>query len=938
MFIATGARTNPPSAHAAAAPGQGFTLNAGDMRYILKQIKISEAHATTEAGPGQPLVGPGEFQIATPMLPYGLRTVDGSENNLQPGQDTFGAADQKFPRLTNPQFRTAEDSNVPGIGPVGAPGATTYASKNVNVVDSQPRLISNLIVDQTATNPAAVAAAGNPHRTFLGTTTVPCSAPNTPVGCTPPFQTLFIPNVTTDVGLSPPYNLLFTIFGQFFDHGVDSTSKSGGAVFVPLKADDPLIPGRDHILGNADDLPANKRFMVLTRTRNQPGPDGILGNADDEQNGTNTDSPWVDQSQTYTSHPAHQVFLREYVNNAANRPVSDGKMLRGPGGGMATWATTKTQAATLLGLQLVDTDVFNVPLLATDQYGRFLRGPLRGLPQYVTANGLVEGNKAAPVTAPANVKRTNHAFLDDIAHNAVPTAGLTPDAGTAISAATDVQPAGTYDDDLLNTHFIAGDGRVNENIALSAVHQVFHSEHNRLVDYMEGLIVSQNIDVAEWHLTDGSWNGERIFQAARFVTEMEYQHLVFEEFARKVQPLIDPFNAATQSQTDVNPAVKAEFAHAVYRFGHSMLDDTVPRTNADGSDNSKPLLDVFTNPPAFFDGGTAGPLTPEQAVGSLAMGLTDQVGNELDEFVADTLRNNLLGLPLDLPALNMARARDAGIPPLNNVRKQLYATTHDAALKPYTDWVDYGLSLKHPDSIVNFMAAYGAHPTIVAQTTIAGKRTAAQRIYDNNLLDPLTPADSADFINSIGAWTNLPDGTSRTGLDSVDLWVGGLAESQNLFGGLLGSTFNYVFEQQLTNLQNGDRLYYLSRTPGTNLRAQLEGNSFAELIQRNSDAHSLKADVFATADCEFELANLQGAVPGLIADDPTSACDESLKLIRMADGTIRYRQTNSTEPAGLNAQSTYSGTSGNDKVMGGVDNDTFWGNAGNDRIEGNDGA
>ena len=37
----------------------------------------------------------------------------------------------------------------------------------------------------------------------------------------PPNETLFIPNVTTDVGLSPPFNSLFTIFGQFFDHGVD---------------------------------------------------------------------------------------------------------------------------------------------------------------------------------------------------------------------------------------------------------------------------------------------------------------------------------------------------------------------------------------------------------------------------------------------------------------------------------------------------------------------------------------------------------------------------------------------------------------------------------------------------------------------------------------------------------------------------------------------
>ena len=35
---------------------------------------------------------------------------------------------------------------------------------------------------------------------------------------------------------------------------------------------------------------------------------------------------------------------------------------------------------------------------------------------------------------------------------------------------------------MLDAHFIAGDGRVNENIGLTAVHHMFHSEHNRLVE------------------------------------------------------------------------------------------------------------------------------------------------------------------------------------------------------------------------------------------------------------------------------------------------------------------------------------------------------------------------------------------------------------------------------------------------------------------------
>ena len=108
--------------------------------------------------------------------------------------------------------------------------------------------------------------------------------------------------------------------------------------------------------------------------------------------------------------------------------------------------------------------------------------------------------------------------------------------------------------------------------------------------------------------TDDSFGfGERLFQAARYVAEMEYQHLVFEEFARKMQSRrIRPFHAYSP---DINAAINAEFAHAVYRFGHSMLDEDVARTdiNPDGSsrDNSVPLLTAFLNPPEYFDGGDA---------------------------------------------------------------------------------------------------------------------------------------------------------------------------------------------------------------------------------------------------------------------------------------------------------------------------------------------
>src|SRR3954447_15228360 len=430
----------PGRAAAATAPkGQGFTVTAGDLHFIMKQIKIAERHSATltASNPCGTLVGPDANQIPDRLTPYGLRTVDGSCNNLFPGRERFAAADELFPRLGAKSFRDADP--VPSPFP-GAGTPTSYKSKKGDVFDSTPRVISNLIVDQTSTNPAAIAAAGHPVRSQDPTaSSVPCTTDPDPTAvppvaavpadCTPSHKTLFIPNVTTDVGLSPPYNSLFTFFGQFFDHGVDQTFKSGGTVFVPLRADDPLRTlGPDGIPdapagqpGSHDAVPASQAFMVLTRAKNQPGPDGKLGTADDIQEATNTDSPWVDQSQTYTSHPSHQAFLREYVVSPNGRdgvagtaddggPVATGKLLGdpvralGPDGvagtaddladsDMAPWAAVKRQSRTLLGINLTDTDLLDMPMLATDPYGEFLPGP-HGLPQLVT-----KGPDGVPNTA-----------------------------------------------------------------------------------------------------------------------------------------------------------------------------------------------------------------------------------------------------------------------------------------------------------------------------------------------------------------------------------------------------------------------------------------------------------------------------------------------------------------------------------------------------------
>ncbi|HEY0346483.1 MAG TPA: hypothetical protein VGC59_17655, partial [Solirubrobacteraceae bacterium] len=146
VVVGVGARLAPNASAAVAPPGQGFTVTPGDLKFILKQIKIAERHAATltPSNPCGTLVGPGPDQIPDRLTAYGLRTVDGSCNNLFPGRETFAAADQPFPRLTKPTFKDAENT-PPGFGP---PGPSSYKQKKGNVFDSQPRVISNLIVDQ----------------------------------------------------------------------------------------------------------------------------------------------------------------------------------------------------------------------------------------------------------------------------------------------------------------------------------------------------------------------------------------------------------------------------------------------------------------------------------------------------------------------------------------------------------------------------------------------------------------------------------------------------------------------------------------------------------------------------------------------------------------------------------------------------------------------
>ncbi|MET0675635.1 MAG: peroxidase family protein, partial [Bradyrhizobium sp.] len=969
-----------------------------DLEFILAQILYAEQGGQN----GENLLN----VLPNVQVPWGLRTVDGSYNNLVFNENAgidqtqFGAADTEFPRLTTPAFRVAEGLPAGFFGP-GSPAipTTSYAQTGGPVGDSQPRIISNLIVDQTGHNPAATAANG-------GAATVTSPGLDGEFGTADDVEVFYIPNVTPDAGLSAPFNAWFTFFGQFFDHGLDLVTKGGsGTIFIPLQPDDPL-----YVAGSLTN------FMVLTRATNDPGPDGVVGTGDDIHEQENTTTPFVDQNQTYSSHPSHQVFLREYHlvsvdpdgiagnGNEVIRPFTTGGLLtnRGLGadghfgtaddvpiGGMSTWGVLKAQARDVLGINLTDKDFDDVPLIATDAYGNFIPGA-HGYPQVVMkgADGiagtaddfLVEGNPAAPIDL-TNAARTGHQFLIDVAHNAVPvvnaSGNLVADAdqiaGNAVASNPQTGQNLEYDNELLDAHYIAGDGRVNENIGLTAVHAIFHAEHNRLVEHTKEVALAAH-DLAflnQWLLSPIAalpttqaqidalvWNGDRLFQAARFGTEMQYQHLVFEEFARTIQPNVDEFLAPNGYDTTINPAILAEFAHTVYRFGHSMLTETVDRLDADfnvvGDPNSADpdqqlgLIAAFLNPLAYADSG----LTPEQATSAIVRGVTRTVGNEIDEFVTEALRNNLLGTPLDLAVLNLARGRDTGIPSLNAARAEFYHMSGDANVKPYVSWVDFLGHLKHAESLVNFIAAYGTHGALTAADvdTLVEKRavalalvfggdaiinegTAQQRVFHAN------DADRLAFLNGTGAYANLASGATTTGVDLIDFWVGGLAERQMPFGGLLGSSFNFVFETQMESLQNGDRFYYLARTAGLHFGAELEANSFAKLVMANTDVTHLPDAIFSTPTWILEVdqsKQFTGLGP-TGHDDPTGGTtifgQEVLGLVVRNNPATAGPDTNYLKYTGAD-HVVLGGTAGNDIIVSGDGDDTLYGDGGNDRLEG----
>lgn len=198
--------------------------------------------------------------------------------------------------------------------------------------------------------------------------------------------------------------------------------------------------------------------------------------------------------------------------------------------------------------------------------------------------------------------------------------------------------------------FVCGDSfpRCNEQPGLAMMHTLFVREHNR--------------KAAELAASNPEWTDEQIFQKARQWVTSVMQAITVNEFIPTLTGRRLPKYAGHRPRT--NGRLALEFEHALFRLGHSMVSSVLEQ--GDG----KPALDLGQS---LFQSSAI--LQTSADLDALIRGSVHQRHEKLDCQVVDGLRNTLIvdepgdkGTLFDLPAINVARGLDLGLPSYNQAR------------------------------------------------------------------------------------------------------------------------------------------------------------------------------------------------------------------------------------------------------------------------------
>ncbi|KAH9520004.1 hypothetical protein Btru_071458 [Bulinus truncatus] len=199
--------------------------------------------------------------------------------------------------------------------------------------------------------------------------------------------------------------------------------------------------------------------------------------------------------------------------------------------------------------------------------------------------------------------------------------------------------------------FKAGDTRVNQFPGLTALHTIFVRYHNQVCDRLRAV--------------HPRWKDGRLYNVARRVVIAVIQKISYGQFMRQILgPIAAEFDlhpGAVKFVYDetVDPTLTNVFSTAAYRFGHSMIKDSL---TIDGKVVKTGKL--FMRPRYVLE-----------SLPGLVRALIDEKCEKTDRYYSQGMTDRLFEKPndptsgRDIVSINIQRGRDHGLPPYNEWRE-----------------------------------------------------------------------------------------------------------------------------------------------------------------------------------------------------------------------------------------------------------------------------
>ncbi len=343
--------------------------------------------------------------------------------------------------------------------------------------------------------------------------------------------------------------------------------------------------------------------------------------------------------------------------------------------------------------------------------------------------------------------------------------------------------------------YAAGDVRANENTELTALTTLFVRNHNAIA--------------TELAQANPTWTDEQLFQEARKLNVAEYQNIIYTQY---LPALLGPDAPAyTGYDPTVNATIATEFSTVAFRFGHSMLNNTVERDSNNGSSvGNVPLAVDFFDPNLVNPSGAIDPYTGLTGtdIGAYLKGDADSTAQAVDTLAVSAVRDDLFGNGLqggeDLISRDIWRARDDGIGTYNQVR------------------VAFGLPA-------------------ITDTDITETDPVTGTTFISHGFEQITSNVHVQYELETAYATTIAAGGFA---GDIDPFVGGMAED-HLPGSDMGPLFTAVLANQFSRLENGDQFFYLNEsfTPAE-LGILQQGSTLGQIITTNTGVTNLQSNVF----------------------------------------------------------------------------------------------